>query len=175
MPTPPAVDNQTHGAVSDADAAQMAIAFNREGALERWADEHKQYGFRFHLFATALNSGPEAQALTRGDAVHAPPCLFFYPKMTLRLVDHGLVAFLAKQHMATNAAVYFQTVSAAEPCTVTATDPDGKVSTIDTVPAGVVSLFAGSVVTDAVLGQFWHTDGATLCPTAGLAARYCPD
>jgi len=176
MPAPPRVANRSRGAVPDATAQQWAIAFNREGVLEQWADAKGQYAFRLRLISKGVNVGPEAQALQQGQTVDAPACFFFYPSMTLLPMDPTLLKHFASISQPTTAKYVFKVTAADTPCSVTAKGAGGAPRVIDQIPARTIALFAGEVVADPVLGPYWTSDAATACPIPGADPSLCaPD
>jgi hypothetical protein len=168
------LSNQTGGAVSDADAHAWAMALVRSSNYDDWALNRMQDGF---LLRGGLSSVPQAvfaaelgvisAARTAGAHVEARPQTI--RRLVLRPVPDSLKQFFGTQLM--NWSPYAFYVDKIGPSEVAYVDAAGTRTVRSRLAAGVGApeLFAGQLVRDPVLGDFWRLDSDFDC--AATASR----
>jgi len=165
------VVNQTSGAVSDADARGWALALLRSSGYDDWALNRMQDGF---LLRGGLSSAPQAvfagelgyiqKARTAGARVEATSQTI--RRLVLRPLPDSLRQFFASQAMTWSQYGFY--VDKIGPSEIATVDGSGARTVVARLGAGVgvPELFAGQLVHDAVLGDFWRLDSDFACGSA---------
>lgn len=162
------VTNQTSGAVSDADARAWALALLRSSNYDDWALNRMQDGF---LLRGGLSSVPQVvftaelghiQA-ARAAGAHVEATSQTIRRLVLRPVPDTLKQFFGSQLMTWSPYAFY--VDKIGPSELAYVDASGTRTVKSRLAAGVgvPELFAGQLVHDQVLGDFWRLDSDFDC------------
>ena len=166
VPAVPAVLNKTNGALPDAQAQQVALAYYRTDALWGWADAHDQMKLQLYLSNQGFLNGPSGQAESAGEPVTDPSCDLYPVKLAVVPVDQSIVSFEAGVgDTVTSAYALVEQYSA--PCSVTATTAEGT-QVLESWQGPALILETEKARTDPVLGLSWFAESARSCPSSGL-------
>ena len=174
MPAVPTVLNETGGALSDAQAQEMGLAYYRTDALWGWADAHDQMKFQLYLSNQGYLNTAAGEAESAGDSVIDPVCVLYPIKLAIVPVDQSIVTFEGGVGYTVHTAyalVEEYGGSVSSPCQQTADTSAGPEVTW-TGPA--VDIETGSVHTDPLLGLTWFGESDRDCPSSnvGLPAGF---
>lgn len=171
-PAPPPVTNATRGAVSDADAQAWALAVNRTGMWLRWSEANDQYALTTYLEARQVVNATLDQAMRRGTSVIDPDCDLFATQYRLfPLTTEGSAFFTSFGQATHDSYVFVERYPG--PCAILGKDAAGSTHTLLSTPNSVVSLSAGTVRHDPLLGDIWFGDGAAFCTNSGAPTAWC--
>jgi len=179
-PPMPAVVNHTNGAVSDADARAMEVAFWRAETLNQWAQANKEGTFIAVTLLGQQEGGffvPDAQtAMNDFGTVIDPNCDMFptafevWPRTAAVDSWIGAVGY----HTAAPGVLIVPFTEAN--CLLAITDK-GKVSAEPadpTDPHGVDRVvWVGEVVPDGTVGPYFKVEASSNCDRAGAAPAMC--
>jgi len=163
MPAPPKVLNLTHGGMSDADAAALAIALYRQSAFIGWMEASVQPKFNDHLRDTGEFNTPVGEASRRGEVVVNPPCDLYPVKVAVVPVDQAILDFQTSLGYRVTSA--FAVVEQYQgPCAITAQTPNGPriVGSFGDPNPPVIE--TGQVRSDPILGPLYYSESKNVCP-----------
>ncbi|MDQ2960816.1 MAG: hypothetical protein M3R48_07170, partial [Candidatus Dormibacteraeota bacterium] len=171
-PVPPAVVNETNGAVSDAQANAWALADSRGSRWFQWAEANVQPGLLGHLGIVGLVPGVEMQALAAGNSVVQPECAVFPTAVRLFPLQAADVPFFATLGESVGVGYVFVDSYPAN-CSVTAVTPDGQSKVIESYPTASRTFNPGYLAADALLGTVWYVNGGANCGNPGAPIQWC--
>ena len=171
-PVPPSVVNATGGAISDADAAAWALAVNRTGEWLRWSEAYGQYQLTNHIESSQVVNAAIDQAMRQGMSVIDPECDLFAQKYVLYpMTAAGHTFFSSFGQVTHDQFVFVESYPA--PCAILERNGTGPPQTLLSTQLAVVSVSAGAVRHDAVLGDIWFGDGTAFCTSRGAPTAWC--
>jgi hypothetical protein len=171
-PVPPSVVNGTAGAVSDADAQSWALAANRTGVWLRWSEANDQYSLTTRIESSHVVNATLDALMRNGTSVIDPPCDLFAQKYLLfPMTPDGSQFFSSFGEVTHDAYVLVEHYPG--PCAIVGTSPDGGTQTVAATPNLTVSISAGTLLHDPVLGILWFADGAAFCTDRGAPTSWC--
>jgi hypothetical protein len=179
-PPMPAVVNHTNGAVSDADARAMEVAFWRAETLNQWAQANSEAYFIAVTLLGQQEGGffvPDAQtALKDSGTVTDPNCDMFPTAFEVWPHTAAVDSWIGAASYHTSAPDVVIVPFNEANCTLTITDK-GKVSlepADPTHPHGVDRVvWVGEVVQDGTVGPYFKVEASTNCDRAGAVAQMC--
>jgi hypothetical protein len=167
MPAPPAVLNRANGALTQAQAQDFALAYNRTDALWGWADAHDQIKLQLYLSNQGFLNTAAGDAESKGQPVTDQPCALYPEKAAVVSVDSSIKSF-QEAHGYTVASPYALVLLFKTPCSQTAATSSGP-KTIWQFAFGLnINLETGSVRNDALLGVVYSAEAGRVCPNAGF-------
>ncbi len=170
------VVNQTHGAISDADARAWALGLLHSSSYDDWALNRMQDGF---LQRGGLSSAPQAVFATEFHHIQAARAAGMHlevrPQTIRRLVlrsmpDATRQLFAAQQMTWSPYAFYVDKIGPSELAYVDAAGTRTVKVRLD-AGVGVPELFAGQFVHDDVLGDVWRLDSDFDCSTPASSSQ----
>jgi hypothetical protein len=172
IPAPPIPQNDTKGAVSDADAAKWAGGVERQAAWYAWGEAKAQPGFVKAIQPPTTLLPAELALISSGGTIDEPACNLYPDRLRLSTVgDDGARFFVGERHPTRAKYVFIARFEG--PCAVTGTDTSGKKVPIFSRPQGVTVFLAGAAEDDPALGTLWLFDAASSCDAPGRPDRWC--
>lgn len=166
VPPVPTVLNKTNGALTQAQAQQMGLAYYRTDALWGWADAHDQTKLQLYLFNPGFLNTPAGQAEVAGQPVQDPPCALFPSGVAVSPVDASVKAFEAESGY-TVSSMYALVENYKTPCAITAITASGPKTIANWAFGWSINLETGSVRDDPVLGLAYFAEADRACPQSG--------
>jgi hypothetical protein len=171
-PTPPPVVNGTGGAVTDAVAQAWAVAVNRTGMWLRWSEANDQYELTTYIESRQVVNAAIDQVMRHGTSVIDPDCDLFATEYRLfPLTAQGSAFFTSFGQITHDSYVLVEQYPG--PCAILGKDPTGNTQTLVSTPNSIVSVSAGNVRHDPLLGDIWFADGAAFCSNRGAPTAWC--
>ena len=166
VPAVPTVLNKTNGALTQAQAQQMGLAYYRTDALWGWADAHDQTKLQLYLFNQGFLNTPAGQAEVAGQPVQDPPCALYPSGLVVTPVDPSVKAFEAESGY-TVSSMYALVENYKTPCAITAITASGPKTIASWAFGWSINLETGSVRDDPVLGLTYFAEADRACPQSG--------
>lgn len=171
-PVPSAVVNATQGAVSDSVARDWATAVNRTGMWLRWSEANDQYQITSKIESGRVVNATLDSAMRRGVPISDPDCDLFAEQYLLYPMNADGKAFFASFGEDTqDQYVFVEHYSG--PCAIVGSTTNGASQTLLSTDSAVVTVSAGTVQHDALLGDIWFGDGAAFCTSRGAPSAWC--
>ena len=166
VPAVPTVVNKTNGALTQAQAQQMGLAYYRTEALWGWAAAHNQMKLQLYLGNEGFLNTDIGAAERKGLAVQEPPCALYPIRLALVPADASITSFLkALGYTVSSPNALVQDYKT--PCSVTAMTSAGT-QNVHEWPLGLIlDIETGSVRQDPVLGLAYFGEADRECPQSG--------
>jgi hypothetical protein len=166
------VVNGTNGAVSDTQAQAWALAANRAGVWLQWSEANDQFALTSRIEAAQVENAQIDQFMRQGISVIDPSCDLFAEQYRLfPMRAEGSAFFASFGETARDAYVFVEHYPG--PCSISGRDAQGHTRTLLSTQSATVSISAGVVRRDALLGQIWFSDGAAFCSDRGAPIDWC--
>jgi hypothetical protein len=172
VPQPPEVVDGTQGVVSDTEAQSWATAANRTGIWLRWSELNDQYSLTTRIESSQVINATLDKLMRGGTSVIDPDCDLFAQKYVLFPMNSGGTQFFSSFGETTQDA-YVLVEHYPGPCAILASNPGGGTHTVAATPNPTVSISAGVVRHDPLLGDLWFADGAAFCTDRGAPTSWC--
>lgn len=171
-PQAPPVVNGTHGAVTDAASDAWAMAANRTGTWLRWSEVNDQYQLTTHIESTQVVNATVDRLMRSGTSVIDPACDLFADKYSLfPMTAEGSRFFTSFGEVTHDEYVLVEHYPG--PCAILGKSPSGSTQTVLATPNSIVSISAGTLRHDPLLGDLWFGDGAAFCSDRGAPTSWC--
>jgi hypothetical protein len=171
-PAPRDVVNATNGAVSDADAHAWALAANRAGTWLQWSEANDQFGLTTRIEGAQVVNAQIDKFMRQGIAVMDPSCdLFAQDYRVFPMTNAGTTFFSSFGESTRDGFVLVERYPG--PCAITGKDAQGNIRTLLSTATPTVSISAGEIRTDPLLGRIWFGDGAAFCTDRGAPLNWC--
>lgn len=166
VPAVPTVLDKTNGALTQAQAQQMGLAFSRTDALWGWADAHDQMKLELYLSNQGFMNSAPGRAESQGEPVNDPACDLYPVDLAVVPVDQSVVSFEAGWGYRVSAR-YALVEQYKAPCSVTASTSSGPQVLVSWQWPALI-LETGTGRTDSVLGWVWFAESARTCPASNM-------
>lgn len=138
----------------------------------RWSEVNDQFGLTHFIEGSQVVNAQIDKLMRGGTIVVDPDCDLFAQKyVVFPMTDTG-TAFVAAFGEATHDRFVF-VEHYPGPCAITGTGPSGQMRTLLATPNATVSLSAGQLRLDPLLGDIWFGDGAAFCTDRGAPETWC--
>jgi hypothetical protein len=138
----------------------------------RWSEANDQYMLTTRIEGPAVVNSQLAQLMRNGAVITDPDCDLFAERYTVFPLTTDVQHFFALYGEAT-ADKYALEEKYPGPCALTAKYVDGRTETLFPSAGVVVSLAAGSVYHDSLMGDIWYITAGGFCTDRGAPTQWC--
>jgi hypothetical protein len=171
-PVPPSVVNGSHGSVTDTDAQSWALAANRAAIWLRWSEANDQFSLTSRLEGPLVVNSQIDQLMRQGVVISDPDCNLFAQRYVVSPMTPQGRQFFASFAESTNDQFVLEERYPG-PCSLTATFADGHTQTLFPSAGAVISVVAGAVRSDPLMGDIWYITAGGFCTDRGAPTEWC--